>query len=55
MEEKKQHEIIYESLVDMGLKDKYGHPGIYSISIEDKLVYIGKSRDMLVRISNHLE
>lgn len=53
--EKKQHEIIYESLVDMGLKEKYGHPGIYSISIGDKLVYIGKSRDMLVRIANHLE
>jgi hypothetical protein len=55
MEEKKLHEIIYESLVDMGLKEKYGRPGIYSISIGDKLVYIGKSRDMLTRISNHLE
>lgn len=53
--ERPLHEVIYDSLVDMGLKEKYGRPGIYSISIGEKLVYIGKSRDMLVRISNHLE
>jgi predicted GIY-YIG superfamily endonuclease len=27
---------------------------VYSISIEDKLVYIGKAKDMLIRIANHL-
>lgn len=53
--ERPLHEVIYDSLVDMGLKEKYGRPGIYSISIGETLVYIGKSRDMLVRISNHLE
>ena len=37
-----------------GVEDKYHHPGIYSISIEDKLVYIGKSRNMLRRLAEHL-
>jgi excinuclease UvrABC nuclease subunit len=47
-------EEIYNQLIEMGLYDKYGKPGIYSISIEGKLVYIGKAKDMLVRIANHL-
>lgn len=33
---------------------KYDKPGIYSISILDKLVYIGKSTNMLNRISAHI-
>lgn len=33
---------------------KYDCGGIYSISIGDKLVYIGKSRNMLVRLANHI-
>lgn len=33
--------------------DKYNHSGIYYIMIEDKIVYIGKSRDMLYRIAQH--
>lgn len=33
---------------------KYNHPGIYSISIAGKLVYIGKSRDMLCRLAQHI-
>lgn len=33
------------------LYNKYEHAGIYSISIDDKLVYIGKSNNMLKRIA----
>jgi hypothetical protein len=33
------------------LLDKYENAGIYSISIDDKLVYIGKSHNMLKRIA----
>lgn len=33
---------------------KYNHPGIYSISIAEKIVYIGKSRNMLIRLAQHL-
>lgn len=32
---------------------KYGHAGIYCIKINDKIVYVGKSVDMLVRIADH--
>ena len=35
--------------------DKYNcMSGIYSISIDDELVYIGQSQNMLVRICSHL-
>lgn len=34
--------------------EKYAGGGIYSISINEKLVYIGKSMDMLKRIASHL-
>lgn len=43
-----------EWLKNQGLAKKYEKPGIYSISIEDKLVYIGKSVNMLERITSHL-
>lgn len=33
---------------------KYDCGGIYSISIGEKLVYIGKSRNMLNRLANHI-
>ena len=36
-----------------GLADKYEHPGIYCIKIDNQIVYIGKSRNMLVRIAEH--
>lgn len=45
---------IYDSLVAQGLAAKYGHPGVYSISIESTLVYIGKSIHMLERVAEHL-
>ncbi len=30
---------------------KYEHAGIYSISIDSKIVYIGKSKNMLWRVA----
>lgn len=35
-------------------KNKYDHPGIYKIEIEGKLVYIGKSTNMLCRLAQHI-
>lgn len=37
-----------------GLCKKYECAGIYSISIDDKLVYIGKSHNMLKRLAQHM-
>ena len=37
-----------------GLCKKYEHAGIYSISIGDELVYIGKSHNMLKRLAQHM-
>ena len=36
-----------------GLSDKYEHPGIYCIKLNGQIVYIGKSRNMIVRIAEH--
>ena len=36
-----------------GLSEKYEHPGIYCIKIDNQIVYIGKSRNMLERIAQH--
>lgn len=36
-----------------GLADKYEHPGIYCIKLNGQIVYIGKSRNMIVRIAEH--
>ncbi len=36
-----------------GYADKYDHAGIYSISLGNTLVYIGKSVNMLERIAAH--
>ncbi len=46
-------ENAYEWLKRKGLADKYEHAGIYSISIDNQLVYIGKSHNMLKRIAQH--
>ena len=35
----------------IGLRNKYEYAGIYSISLGDELVYIGKSYNMLKRIA----
>lgn len=47
-------EKIKKDLIKAGHGRKYYKPGIYSISIEDKLVYIGKSSNMLKRIASHM-
>ena len=36
------------------IKEKYRGAGIYSIKIDDILVYIGKSQDLLERIAEHI-
>lgn len=45
---------IVEQLKEMGHYEKYNHPGIYTISIEDQLVYVGKSMDMAKRVAEHI-
>lgn len=55
MDTKRRDEEIYEELCkDKDLVERYQRAGLYSISIEDKLVYIGKSRNMLKRLSAHM-
>ena len=44
---------VYQMFKRRGLAEKYEHPGIYSISIDDTLVYIGKSENMLIRVAQH--
>ena len=46
-------ENAYNWLKRKGLADKYEHAGIYCIKIDDKIVYIGKSANMLRRIAEH--
>lgn len=41
----------YHWLKRKGLAAKYEHAGIYCIKIDDKIVYIGKSANMLRRIA----
>ena len=36
-----------------GLSEKYEYPGIYCIKLDDQLVYIGKSKNMLERVASH--
>ena len=44
---------VYKWLKRKGLAQKYEHPGIYCIKIDRQIVYIGKSLNMLKRISEH--
>lgn len=46
-------ENAYNWLKRQGLGDKYEHAGIYCIKIDDEVVYIGKSGNMLRRIASH--
>ena len=41
----------YEWMKRQGLEDKFGHAGIYCIRIDERIVYIGKSMDMLRRMA----
>lgn len=43
----------YAMLQRRGLSPKYEHPGIYCIKLDDKIVYIGKSENMLRRVAEH--
>jgi excinuclease UvrABC nuclease subunit len=37
-----------------GLKEQYDCPGCYSLSLGDKIVYIGKSRNLFIRLVSHV-
>ena len=36
-----------------GYGPKYDHAGIYCIRLDNRIVYIGKSKNMLVRVAHH--
>lgn len=44
---------VYAWLSRKGLAGKYEHAGIYCIKLNDAIVYIGKSTNMLRRIAQH--
>ena len=44
----------YQQVIQQAAGDKYNHSGIYQIFIDDCLVYVGRSQDMLERVSNHM-
>lgn len=44
-------ENAYHYFKRQGLAEKYEHAGIYCIKIDDKIVYIGKSLNMLRRVA----
>lgn len=44
---------VYNWLKCKGLAAKYEYAGIYCIKIDSKIVYIGKSANMLRRIAQH--
>lgn len=46
-------ENVYNWLKRKGWGQKYDHPGIYCIKVRGKIAYIGKSHNMLRRISEH--
>lgn len=46
-------ENAYNWLKNKGLAAKYEHAGIYCIKVDNKVVYIGKSTNMLRRIAQH--
>lgn len=47
-----EKEIVEEYKIPV---EKYSGAGIYSIGIKDKIVYVGKSKDMLNRVCNHIQ
>ena len=44
---------MYNCLKKKGLADKYEKAGIYCIKIDNEIVYIGKSNNMLKRVAQH--
>ena len=53
MPRKHYSENMYNYLKRCGFAEKYEHPGIYCIKLGDEIVYIGKSKNMLERVSQH--
>ena len=53
MARKSYAENMNQFLKKKGYGPKYEHAGIYSISIGNQLVYIGKSTNMLLRVAQH--
>ena len=51
---KEKAQMAYDRLIKDGKQSKYNKAGIYSISIDNKIVYIGKSLDMLWRVASHI-
>lgn len=49
----KYEENAYNWLKRKGLAEKYEHAGIYCIKIDESIVYIGKSYNMLKRVAQH--
>lgn len=44
-----------QQIVDQGKEQKYkDKAGIYAIKVQNKIVYIGKSTNMIVRIASHM-
>ena len=50
----KKDEVKQQLAQNPDIKEKYRGAGIYSIKIDDILVYIGKSQDLLERIAEHI-
>ena len=46
-------ENMYQWLKRKGFDKKYEHAGIYCIKIDETIVYIGKSHNMLKRVAQH--
>ena len=42
------------TIVDKGFESKYDHYGIYCIKVDGVIVYVGKSRNMLKRVAQHM-
>lgn len=42
---------VYQMLIRKGYSEKYKHAGIYCIKQNGKIIYIGKSTNMLRRIA----
>ena len=49
----KYEENMYNWLKNRGLAEKYEFAGIYCIKVDNEIVYIGKSGNMLRRIAQH--
>ena len=50
----KKDEVKQQVAQNPDIKEKYRGAGIYSIKIDDILVYIGKSQDLLERVAEHI-